>query len=304
LLSRSSQFLHISGSNFWIPIYFIWLGIDPKTSFWLALLTMIFGFGSGIVRNVTQKTVHWTIVKQYLKIAVPCTILGTLLVPFAPANLLLELFGSFVILYGAFLVYRFGLFYKERAKIFRIWAALAGFLKGLIATGTGKIIMPCVLKHSDIRTPAEAVGSTVVIILVVNLFATCFRLTPDFVSTLAEQSDLILSMMIWVAPGVMIGGQIGPLVAKKIVEKGNTSLCGDSAGHRWSIDIHENIFCVGRYSPDPSSFLNRKERNEWRVCRRMEPTMRSFFLLTQGGGSGHRSPLPGTRMQPSAPFWV
>jgi uncharacterized membrane protein YfcA len=218
----------ISGSNFWIPIYFIWLGIDPKTSFWLALLTMIFGFGSGIVWNVTQKTVHWTIVKQYLKIAVPFTILGTLLVPFAPANLLLELFGSFVIVYGAFLIYRFGLFYEKREpagsetgeKIYRIWAALAGFLKGLIATGTGKIIMPCVLKHCKIRTPAEAVGSTVVIIFVVNLFATCFRLTPDFVSTLAEQRDLILSIMIWVAPGVMIGGQMGPFVAKKLSKRG------------------------------------------------------------------------------------
>jgi uncharacterized membrane protein YfcA len=141
----------ISGSNFWIPIYFIWLGIDAKTSFWLALLTMLFGFGSGIVRNVKNKTIQWTIVKQYLKIAVPFVILGTLLVPFVPAEFLLSLFGSFVILYGVFLIYRFGLFYRRDEgaqesgeKIYWTWAALAGFFKGLIATGTGKIIMPCV----------------------------------------------------------------------------------------------------------------------------------------------------------------
>jgi uncharacterized membrane protein YfcA len=218
----------ISGSNFWIPIYFIWLGIDPKTSFWLALLTMIFGFGSGIIRNEVHKTINWTIVKQYLKIAVPFAILGTLLVPFAPANLLLGLFGSFVIIYGAFLIYRFGLFSKRNEpkvpetveKIYWFRAALAGFLQGLIATGSGKIIMPCVLRNCRIRTPAEAVGSTVAIIFVVTLVAAIFRLTPYFASTLAGQRDLIVNIMIWVAPGVILGGQLGPFVTKKLSERG------------------------------------------------------------------------------------
>lgn len=218
----------ISGSNFWIPIYFIWLKIDPKTSFWLALLTMIFGFGSGIVRNAIHNTINWPIVKKYLVIAVPFAILGTLLVPFTPVNLLLGLFGSFVLIYGAFLIYRFGLFHKKeefsvpetKEQVYWSWAALAGFLKGLIATGTGIIVMPSILKHSKIRNPAEAVGSTVAIIFVVNLFAATFRLTPDFVATLAEQRDLIISIMIWVIPGVIIGGQIGPYVSKNLSERG------------------------------------------------------------------------------------
>ena len=218
----------ISGSNFWIPVYYIWLGIDPKTSFWLALLTMLFGFGSGIVRNLKNKTINWSIVKQYLKIAVPFAIVGTLLVPFAPMTLLLVLFGSFVIIYGAFLIYRFGLFPRKNEptipktgeKIYWIQAAIAGFLKGLIATGTGKIIMPCVLKHPKIRSAAEAVGSTVVIIFVVNLFAVLFRLTPDFILTIANQKYLIFTIMIWVAPGVIIGGQIAPYVTKKLSKRG------------------------------------------------------------------------------------
>ena len=218
----------ISGSNFWIPIYFLWLGIDPKTSFWLALLTMLFGFGSGAAKNVIQTTINWSIVKQYLKIAVPSAILGTLLVPFAPANLLLGIFGSFVIIYGVFLIFRFGLFYKKNEsavpdreeKIYWIRAAIAGFLKGLIATGTGKIIMPCVLKHCKIQSPAEAVGTTVFIIFVVDLFAAVFRLTPNFISVLSEQENLIFTIMLWVAPGVIIGGQIGPVVARKLSERG------------------------------------------------------------------------------------
>ena len=189
---------------------------------------MLFGFGSAVVKNVVQRTINWCIAGQYLKIAVPSAILGTLLVPFAPAYLLLAIFGSFVIIYGVFLIFRFGLFHKafgsaipaREEKIYWIRAAIAGFLKGLIATGTGIIIMPCVLKHCKIPSPAEAVGSTVFIIFVVNLFAAAFRLTPDFISVLSEQEGQILAIMLWVAPGVIIGGQLGPAVARKLSPRG------------------------------------------------------------------------------------
>ena len=127
----------ISGSNFWIPVYLIWLKIDPKTGFWLALLTMVFGFGSGVIRNVKQKTVNGYIVKQYLMITIPAAIFGALLVPFAPAQWLILIFASFVLIYGLCTVYRC---YSAKAgdverhgKIYRTRAAIAGFLKGLIA---------------------------------------------------------------------------------------------------------------------------------------------------------------------------
>ena len=41
----------ISGANFWIPVYLICVKLDPLITFWLALITMIFGFGSGVVDN-------------------------------------------------------------------------------------------------------------------------------------------------------------------------------------------------------------------------------------------------------------
>ena len=39
----------ISGSNFWIPIYLLAMGLEPRVAFWTSLLTMLFGFGSGAV---------------------------------------------------------------------------------------------------------------------------------------------------------------------------------------------------------------------------------------------------------------
>lgn len=210
----------ISGSNFWIPVYLIWLKIDPKTGFWLALLTMIFGFGSGVVKNVKQKTINWYVVKEYLKITIPAGICGTLLVPFAPAQVLIIIFASFVFIYGSSTIYRY---YNARAEdveshetIYWTRAALAGFLKGLIATGLGKLILPGILGHKKIQSPAEAVGSTIAIIFVVNIVAVLFRLNASFISVLSLQAHTILNIMLWVAPGVLIGGQIGPAIAKRL----------------------------------------------------------------------------------------
>jgi uncharacterized membrane protein YfcA len=210
----------ISGSNFWIPVYLIWLKIEPKTGFWLALLTMIFGFGSGVVKNLKQETINWYIVKRYLRITIPAAILGTVLVPFAPAQLLIVIFASFVLLYGASTIYRCCNGRTEEAEshetIYWSRAALAGFLKGLIATGLGKLILPGILGHKKIKSPAEAVGSTVVVILVVNIVAVLFRLNPSFIAVLALQAATIVQIMIWVAPGVVIGGQIGPAIARRL----------------------------------------------------------------------------------------
>ncbi len=210
----------ISGSNFWIPVYLIWLKIEPKTGFWLALLTMIFGFGSGLIKNVKQQTINWYIVKQYLSITIPAGILGTLLVPFAPAQVLIIIFAVFVFIFGVSTIYRCCNQHEEEEvsheTIYKGRAALAGFLKGLIATGLGKLILPGILGHKKIKSPAEAVGSTVVVIFIVNIVAVLFRLNPSFISVLALQATTIVHIMIWVAPGVVIGGQVGPAVARRL----------------------------------------------------------------------------------------
>lgn len=210
----------ISGTNFWIPVYLIWLKIEPKTGFWLALLTMIFGFGSGIIKNFKQKTINGYIVKQYLKITIPAAILGTLLVPFAPAKILIIIFASFVFLYGSFAIWRYGIKPKEEVEehetVYWVTAAIAGFLKGLIATGLGKLILPGIIHHKKIQNYAEAVGLTIFIIFITNVIAVLFRLTPSFISVLQTQATNIFAIMIWVAPAVFIGGQIGPIIARKL----------------------------------------------------------------------------------------
>src|SRR5207249_3076888 len=47
----------VSGANFFAPVYLLWLQLDPQLGFWLSLVSMLFGFSSGLIRNLLQGTV-------------------------------------------------------------------------------------------------------------------------------------------------------------------------------------------------------------------------------------------------------
>lgn len=210
----------ISGSNFWIPVYMIWLNIEPKVGFWLALLTMIFGFGSGVWKNLKAKTINWHLTKIYLKITIPASLIGALLSSYAPIKILLLIFAGFVISYGSFLLYQF--FKSDSTQevphnnIYWKTATIAGFLKGLVATGLGKLILPCMVNHQSIKHHSEAVGSTVMIVFIINIVSLIGRMNASLVDSLILNQTYIMMIMIWVAPSVVIGGQIGPVIAQKI----------------------------------------------------------------------------------------
>ena len=212
----------ISGANFWIPVYLFILKLDPLISFWLALLTMVFGFGSGVIRNLYQHTVNWYIVKKYLIPVVPGAIIGSILTSYIEGRILVLIFGFFVFVYGIYLFITAILSKKEPQKHNRIFWELgfaAGFLKGLIATGLGKVIVPCIWNHEKIKHPSDVIGSTVVIIFIVDIVAALTRMNPVFVGALVGNWMQLIDIMIFVVPSVVIGGQLGPRVIRNVNAK-------------------------------------------------------------------------------------
>ena len=222
IISAMAMSAGISGANFWIPVYLFILKLEPLISFWLALLTMVFGFGSGVIRNLYQHTVNWYIVRKYLSVTIPGAIIGSILTAYIDGNILVLIFGFFVLVYGAYLLITTLSSKKEPQKHSRIFWGLgfaAGFLKGLIATGLGKLIVPCIWNHEKIKHPSDVIGSTVVIIFIVDIVAALTRMNPVFVGALIENWPQLLDIMIFVVPSVVIGGQLGPRVIRNINAK-------------------------------------------------------------------------------------
>lgn len=218
IISLLSMSAGISGANFWIPVYLFFIKVNPKIVFWLALLTMLFGFGSGAVRNIQQGTVNWYLVKQYLIPTVPAAVLGSLLTSYVNEKILIFIFGFFILAYGTYLfIISITTSQKPQVKHRRIFWEIgftAGFLKGLIATGLGKLIVPGMWDHEKIEHPSHVIGSAVVIIFIVDIVAAVTRMNPVFVSGLIENRTIIMSVLIFVLPSVVIGGQIGPRIIR------------------------------------------------------------------------------------------
>ena len=90
----------VSGATLWVPVYLLWLKLDAPLAFWLGLLTMLFGFGSGVIRNLPDSTFDGVLVRRYLLIAVPAALVGGWLSGSVNQAFIVALFGAFLIVYA------------------------------------------------------------------------------------------------------------------------------------------------------------------------------------------------------------
>jgi uncharacterized protein len=209
----------ISAGNFWVPVYLLWTQIDTPTAFWMTLATMLCGYGSGVARNLSQGTIHHGFLVQYLPFTVPAAVIGAYLSPALNVSWLILLFGVFVCAYGIRMLVQQS---HQSAMPQRLDAGLpcgiaisGGILLGLITVGLGELMLPRMLADRKLGRPADAVGTAVLIIFVTSLTATLARLNGPFTTALVDQHPMLLRAMAFAAPGVILGGQLGPMLARR-----------------------------------------------------------------------------------------
>ena len=213
----------IAGSNFWIPIYLLLVGLEPRTAFWAALATMLFGFGSGVVRNLRAGTIDPTTIRRIAPYALPAAAVGALLSKRLPVQALLTAFAVFAVLYGLYLLLAPASTNTEppfpnqsanpAPRGLQAIAFTAGFLQGIIATGAGALLSPSLLRDTRIQPPAAAVGSAVVLVLMCTLVSVTLRIDSALFQALRENAGQIATVLAFGAPGAVLGGQLGPRVA-------------------------------------------------------------------------------------------
>jgi uncharacterized membrane protein YfcA len=156
----------VSGATLWVPVYLLWLKLAAPVAFWLGLLTMLFGFGSGVIRNLRDGTFDGVLVRRYLSVAVPAALDGGWASASINQGLVVALFGVFLIMYAILITGRtLGMRGDgdRHDRVPLLIALLGGALTGLISIGIGIVAMPSVLRHRSIRSPAAAIGSLVMI---------------------------------------------------------------------------------------------------------------------------------------------
>jgi uncharacterized membrane protein YfcA len=206
----------VSGATLWVPVYLLWLKLDAPISFWLGLLTMLFGFGSGVYRNWRDGSFDADLVRRFLYVSAPAALAGGWASTFIDQRFAVAAFGAFLLIYSAVIGARAIGMTADTARHDNVSipvAAVGGALTGLISIGVGILAMPSVLAHRSSRSPGVAIGSLVMIIFFTSLAATIGRISPSLIVELRRDMPRLLAIMLWAAPAVAIGGQLGPRLA-------------------------------------------------------------------------------------------
>ncbi len=207
----------IGGGILWAPFFLLVLKTAPHEAIVLSLMIQIFGQGSGAYANHRLKKIDWGLVKFFCYFAIPGVMLGSCVANFVPGKDLEFSLGIMCMLAAfAFLLSpeEYGEEGKERIggdEAARFWWApfISSFLAGLLSIGIGNWLVP--ILNSKLRLKMScSVANVLAIMFVVGIGGSLVHLAlkhyPDW------------HILAWGIPGVFIGGQIGPRLARYVNE--------------------------------------------------------------------------------------
>jgi uncharacterized membrane protein YfcA len=207
----------ISGAALWVPVFLVWLHLDVAVSFWLGLVTMLFGFGSGVYRNWRDGTFDGPLVLRYSSFAVPAALAGGWIAPMLNDRLLVGGFAIFALGYALAILIGALRQLEDHAPIDgTAWARalVGGLLTGMISFGVDVMTFPVISREPSAQARGRVVGSLTAIIFLTSLAASLVRLSPALLAEIGRRMPQLLSIVIWAVPAVVIGGQLGPRFAR------------------------------------------------------------------------------------------
>jgi len=214
ILANSSGF---SGGVLFQPIINLFLNIPISTSVATGIATETVGMTSGAVRYFFQNKVEKSVGLVLIMLTIPGIVVGTHLLLIINANLLRFILGI-VIISLAFLQFysvtqgRYGT--REEIPVEDVYPVMwVPFFGGLFSatTGTGicETSQPLLERKLDAKTKRA------------NATAIWVEAMGDWIITILNlQTGLIdWNILLFTGTGVIIGGQIGPQIAKYLPEK-------------------------------------------------------------------------------------
>jgi uncharacterized membrane protein YfcA len=241
----------IGGATFFSPLFILALGLEPNVAIGAALITEVFGFASGVTAHMRARTIDWRVAQLLTTAAVPAAIVGSIAAGAIPADALKVVLGLGLLLIAvAFLRHGDHDEYDEaiargdgvaepnvlrrvvtrdgeileyrlcRRQEGRWFAGLGGLFVGLISTGLGELnsyalVMRC-------RIPTRVTVATSVVVVAITAVAASVTHLISFVTAGSSDLTTVASIVVFTVPGVVIGGQFGPILAQRV--KGQTLL--------------------------------------------------------------------------------
>ena len=236
----------VEGATFFTPLFILALGLPADIAIGTGLITEVFGFASGLFAYTRKRLIDFKLGIALLIVTVPMALIGTWLTAYVPADILKTILGVGLLAVAASFLRspepkdivraddaieeEYGgeksetcLTTREGEAICytvcnraegRLIAGVGGLFIGMISTGLGELNGYFLLQRC--RVPSRvAVASSVFVVAVTALVASTGHFVK-FVQTGGETLNTVLSLVIFTIPGVIIGGQLGPLISSRI----------------------------------------------------------------------------------------
>lgn len=235
----------VGGAVFFSPIFLLILGLKPEVAIGTALLTELFGFGSGLVAYIRSQRIDYRLAGDLLRFSVPGAIAGVLLAEHIPDAALKGVFGAGILLLGYQLysswrsdhnadhgphadldsgdhdqriVDRDGNVFEYSVRnrsVGRTFAAVGGAFLGMISVGLAELEEYELTARCRVPTPVAV--ATSIFVVVVTVFVAVLGHGRAFLAHAdAGAIEQVLSIAAFTVPGVLIGGQTGPIVGGKL----------------------------------------------------------------------------------------
>jgi uncharacterized membrane protein YfcA len=218
LISAAVSAIGLGGGVLWMPFFLIVLKLSPETAVLTSLMIQTAGMGSGSVAFYKQNRIDGPLSAAIMVVAAPGIAAGAFAASRIDAAQMEMILGVMVMLTALLFVSsnqkyddegQTRVHYKNAFR--NAWVVVpASILNGMLSVSMSEWLIPAMRGRMGLRM-SNAIGSCIFIAFGACIIGVAVHLLfgtrPD------------LAIVLWGAPGVIIGGQIGPRITTRINER-------------------------------------------------------------------------------------
>ena len=219
-IATAAMTIGIGGGILWTPLLILAYGLSPQEAIATSLLIQVVGMGSGSIVFLRTKLVEKKLALIFFLAALPGVIIGSIVTVNLPQQPVQMAIGIMAMLLALLFVAsqdqldeEQGNYHFDNAKVNRLLPipGFFGFIMGFLSLGIGEWLIPAMRNqlHLDMK---RCIATIIPMMFLLAVVASVLHWS------LMEES-VQLNYFIWGSLGTLIGGQIGPRVARHIDDK-------------------------------------------------------------------------------------
>ena len=220
LISTAAMTIGIGGGILWTPLLILAYGLSPQEAIATSLLIQVIGMGSGSFAFLRTKLVEKKLAMIFFITALPGVIIGSIVTVNLPQQPVQMALGIMAMLLALLFVsshepmdeershYRFD---RKKINLILPIPGFFGFIMGFLSLGIGEWLIPAM--RSRLRLDMKRCVATIIPMMFL------LAVVASVLHWSLMEEALQINYFLWGALGTLIGGQLGPRVARYINDR-------------------------------------------------------------------------------------